>query len=468
MKKLLSALLALALIFSISGSSFSAYAATQTAKKKSSSQASRDYRENVVDSSLLFYKNGVIFWGYENSLCSALLDEDGIPYDYLSEGRLSSDVSYIALDEDHIYMATEDGLVRLSMEESAQDKSYMKVLDDHDLSHGFQMDEEDIFFLYGSSLYKLPKEGGESKVLEKDIECFQLTDAGVYCLNGEGALILVSLDGKERKTLAELDSQGQLGIFLDKAYITTGDDDDYIYVYDLGQDSWEELDLEEDISPYSPVWVTGDSLYYKADKGQLHLIDLQTGKDSQCPNSLSLPDYDEGFLLWNMIYYKLAERLFWMEPEGNLSQDIEIDKALSSGASASASGDYDIAQDISLRSSQGLARLETAYFTLYLPSGTGLEYSVHGKNSIGIYYGPAREAGYGGNLVTITAYDLDDDSYKDLPHYTVAGSDGSKRYIAMFPTDLQYSPETETGYREMLEYLLEIDQNNADSPFFCG
>ena len=81
MKKLLSALLALALIFSISGSSFSAYAATQTAKKKSSSQASRDYRENVVDSSLLFYKNGVIFWGYENSLCSALLDEDGIPYD---------------------------------------------------------------------------------------------------------------------------------------------------------------------------------------------------------------------------------------------------------------------------------------------------------------------------------------------------------------------------------------------------
>ena len=70
--------------------------------------------------------------------------------------------------------------------------------------------------------------------------------------------------------------------------------------------------------------------------------------------------------------------------------------------------------------------------------------------------------------MSIMAYDTDDDSYTVFPHYTVAGLSSTMKYIAVFPTDVQYTQGTEKGYREMLDYVLQIDVNNKNNPFSCG
>lgn len=460
MKKLFSTLLCLLLVFSLSGPE--AFAHTVQSSKKDADQKTVDYTEGVVNASELFYINGVVFWGYDKQLCSALIDDEGNLYDFVSEGSLSSEVSYVASDGKAIYMATEDGLIRLPLEEASQDRSYLSVLDEHDLSHGFQLYDDKLFFRYGSTLYSVPVSGGESSKLEKDIQNFQVTTQGIYCLNKDGDLLLLSLDGKERKTLCELDSECELGIFGSKAYITTGEDKDYIYVYDLEKNDYEKLRLKEDTSPYYPVWVDGDTLYYKSDEGEIYRYQLSTGKESLCEGNMSLPEYDEGFFLDGFVYYKLSERLFWMDIEGGQSVSLELDDVLASGS------EYNIAQDIGVFSSQGLAGIQSACFTLYLPADRDWDYEVVSDNCVNVFYVPSKEAGVGGYLVSIMAYDTDDDSYTVFPHYTVAGLSSTMKYIAVFPTDVQYTPGTEKGYREMLDYVLQIDVNNKNNPFSCG
>lgn len=472
MKRIISALVFLILTFGLCSPTAFAQSAFSSKKETALSESSdtaenapqdtADYMEGVVNSSELFYINGVVFWGYGNHLCSALIDDDGNLYDFVSEGRLSSDVSYVASDGEAIYMATDAGLICLSFEQSREDTSYLSVLDDHSLNDGFQLFDGQIFFRYGYTLYSVPCSGGESRKLEKDIRNFQVTTQGIYCLNKDGDLLLLSLDGRERRTLYELDSEGDLGIFGDKAYITTGEDDDYIFIYDLARDSCEKLELDEDISPYYAVWVEGDDLYYRSEEGDIRSKDLSTGKESLCDTSASLPDYDQGFLLDGFVYYEISDTLYWEELDGDFSRSIDSKDAL-----GSSSGSYNIGEGITVANSQGQARLESVHFTLYLPADGDWAYELFGENCVNIFYAPSQEAGVGGSLVSIMAYDLDDNSYEVFPHYTVAGVSSEKRYIAVFPTDVQYSPETEKGYREMLDYVLRIDVDNKDNPFSC-
>lgn len=476
MKKIISALLSLVLVLGLCCPELTSFAAGSSASSSGSDsgrsrEEARDYLDGVVNASELFYINGVVFWGYRRQLCSALIDGDGGLYDFVSEGSLSSNLSYVASDGDNIYMSTDDGLISMSLDKAGQERAYLSVLDDHKLSSGFQLYGKQLFFRYGSTLYSLPVSGGESTKLEKEIRCFQVTTQGIYCLNDDGDLLLISLDGNERSTLCRLDSQGDLGIFGGTAYITTGDDEDFIYCYDLAGDSLEKLELEETISGYYPVWVEGDDLYYRTDEGDIRRMSLSSGKEQLCQGSGTLPDYDEGFLLDGFIYFELSDTLHWAELDGPVSMHLDSKDALSSGSASSpakSSASYDIAENITAASSQGLSRLESDHFCLYLPADSDWEYQVMNKRWVDINYAPARKAGYGGNVVSIAAYDSGDTGYTVFPHYAIAGEGGGMVYVAIFPTDVQFSPETEEGWRQLSDYVRNIDADNKNNPFSCS
>lgn len=440
-------------------------------------EAGKDYRDGVINAARLTIKNDVAFWGFETQLCSALLDENKDLYDFISEGNLSAKIYSIALDDSHMYMATEDGLVRIALKEFYQDQSMLSVIDDHSLSNSsFQIYGDNIYFTYGRSLYRVPKEGGKSKVLEENIEEFQVTTEGIYCLNKKGDLIQVSLDGKERKTLAELGSEGDIFIFKDKAYITTGDDKDYIFVYDLAGGSYEKLHFEKDLTPYHPVWVTDDSIYYESDDYDIYRYDIKSGTEVQSPAMYDLPDYDYGYLQDGVMYYVFSDYLYWMNLDSGKSVKLGKGDALKYGASsgstekAAASGDYNIAEELGAFSSEGQARLESKYFSLFLPAGGDLGYEVINERIISIYYRPAYESGNGGLLVSIEAYDWGDNSYENLPSYTIAGVSEDKKYIAIFPTDVQFDTSQQEGYYKMFKFFQRIDSSEGKSdnnPFFC-
>ena len=228
----------------------------------------------------------------------------------------------------------------------------------------------------------------------------------------------------------------------------------------------EELELEEDICPYYPVWVWEGKLYYNSEDYKLYCIDLADGEEEQLPTDFDLPDYNEGFMLEGFGYYKLSDSIYWARLGEDFSGKLDIDRALSE--TAAASGEYDIARNIGV----GYDKTEflySDYFVLNMPDfPSDWGYEVYGKTSLEIFHYPSRDAGYGGNVVSIMAYDKDDDSYNILPHYTVAGESKDKIYIACFPTDVQFSPETEKGWRQLSEFFQQIDVNDPDNPFSCA
>ena len=77
---------------------------------------------------------------------------------------------------------------------------------------------------------------------------------------------------------------------------------------------------------------------------------------------------------------------------------------------------------------------------------------------------------FGGELVTIMAFDPSDKSYEDFPDYAVAGTgqNVNKTFIALFPSDAQFDPndsEDEAEYMELFNHVKKISEGAADSPF---
>lgn len=126
---------------------------------------------------------------------------------------------------------------------------------------------------------------------------------------------------------------------------------------------------------------------------------------------------------------------------------------------------YNIASGIRTSASQGLSCLETDHFCIYLPGDIAWEYEVVDNSTIGIYYTPSKEAGYGGHVVSIRAYDWGDNEYEDFPSWSIAGLNDEKKFVAIYPTDVQFDPDDSfqaDGYRRLLSTAEHMDCNDEE------
>ena len=141
------------------------------------------------------------------------------------------------------------------------------------------------------------------------------------------------------------------------------------------------------------------------------------------------------------------------------------------GGTASSS-DYDITKGMMLQASED-GSIEYMYFNdflLVMPNNSKWGWEQTDKNTIKFFLFSAQQEGYGGHLVTIRAYDLDDNSYEQLPSYHIAGvgKNVGKRFIAEYPTDVQWNgqdAEQDADYRDLESYLQKIGEGAVNSPF---
>lgn len=167
-------------------------------------------------------------------------------------------------------------------------------------------------------------------------------------------------------------------------------------------------------------------------------------------------------VLWSLCYAGESGELVY----GNGSTG---DSSVSSESSdkSSSENNYNIAEGLDLHASEGFAIMDTAHFELYIPNSGDWGYEVINNDAILFYYKSAKESGNGGTLVTIKAYDLNDNSYQEIPHYSVAGIGKTKKYIAIYPTDVQYDSSQQADYQKLFDYFLRMDSNNENNPFHC-
>jgi len=135
-----------------------------------------------------------------------------------------------------------------------------------------------------------------------------------------------------------------------------------------------------------------------------------------------------------------------------------------------ANGGYDIMEGSQLVENGSELLLYGNDFLLIMPNNDKWGYEQTSEDCLAIYLKAARDDGYGGNLVSIMAFDPEDTTYEDFPHYSVAGKgqNVNKTFIALFPTDVQFNPEDseqEADYHELLTHVEKIAEGMADSPF---
>ena len=139
-------------------------------------------------------------------------------------------------------------------------------------------------------------------------------------------------------------------------------------------------------------------------------------------------------------------------------------------ATTQASGVYDIKKGMETKTSSdgSIAYLYFNDFMIVMPNNDKYSFDASG-DSVTFYLWAAQQEGYGGELVTIKAYDINDDSYKNLPSYSDAGigQNVNKRFIAIFPTDAPWNTNDATqtaDYKDLSEYLHKIGAGAVNSP----
>ncbi len=129
--------------------------------------------------------------------------------------------------------------------------------------------------------------------------------------------------------------------------------------------------------------------------------------------------------------------------------------------------EYNIASNLKETVSEGTKTIETDYFTLTLSLPDTWNFEQDSSTSITFYNITGRDAGCGGKLLTLIAFEPEDDSYKGFPHYSVVGESGGKVYIADYPSDVQADMEVEEHmkqYETVYAEVNKIEAKAADSP----
>ncbi|MDO5541037.1 MAG: hypothetical protein Q4F83_13395 [Eubacteriales bacterium] len=129
-----------------------------------------------------------------------------------------------------------------------------------------------------------------------------------------------------------------------------------------------------------------------------------------------------------------------------------------------------IAAGIKVRNTSSDSILETDVFELYLPLDIKWECEIVNENTLNFFYNRAKDAGYGGKFLTLKSYDWSANDYSDFPDWKIAGLSNDKKYVAVFPTDLQYDA-TDSVQKDEYSRLLSIvkrmdtESRSGDNPF---
>lgn len=406
----------------------------------------------VLGRSVFLHPSGVAFWGADTALCSALTDDSGMLYDYVVEGTLSSDLWCVAIVDDDGFLGTSDGLFRFSLSEFEQGSAEMELLNETALYDGFSIYDGQIYYLSGNTLYAMPQSGGSTTQIASSVLDYSITNQGVYFTDENGGLYRKPFGDGQQELLTNTPAETRFMLHGSTVYYWTPSG--LVYSWTSGSDS-QELPLANAVDPSECVWPADDILIYTDTNGDVHEYSLTTGADVLRDELYTLPEKEKGFLSGNMLYYSYSTSAYWDNLVTGDSDGVSFSEFADAEPSETAApvesrdpADFDISSGLKIDISGDKQILSNDYFSVALPASPSWDVEVTDANTIVFYYPPARDAGYGGNFVTIQAFDWSDNTYADFPHWTMAGMDPYKKYIAIFPTDVRYDPSDATQQAE--------------------
>ncbi len=449
-----------------------------------------DLQQGVVKGGSVFVTdNDVVFFGYDNLLCSALFDSGNV-YDFVVEGGFTGDVYALAVYDNALYVSASDGIFRYDLDLfSGSGTASPEVLWDKNLSrfNTFQIYDGKLFFNYGTSLSYIPIEGGEAVSLTTETGDFEVTSDGIYYSKRDGGLHLLSPDLSEDKEVGQVAAA---------AYLTPGSDGFYYKeggsLKRISPDSGKVTDIETGTSLGEKAypWAAGGTIMYSDDDDNYYRIDgdgeTLVGQMTDFPQKYMGYAHKDWIVSQAADYSKLD--VISLKDDSHMSYDLE--KELGSNLSQSSggaepqggtspggkagTGNYDMTDGMeTVTSSDG--SIEYIYFNDFMMTMPNNEKwsMTTSPETVTFYLVSAQQEGYGGKLVSITAYDPDDNTYTQLPSYHEAGitANTNVRLVAEYPTDAQWNTDDAqqtADYKDLYDYLQKIGAGAVNSPLQTG
>jgi len=439
-------------------------------------------QQNVTVGKRVFVdKSGVVYFGYENFICSALF-KDGEINDFVVEGATTGRIYGIAIYDDAMYIAASDGLFSYPLAMfTGEDKNASPTTvckDGLESYNHFEIFEDKVFFTYGHSLYYVPVSGGDKQEIADEVYDFEVSDKGIYIAERDGDMKIMSPD---------LDDDKDAGSIAKEVKFTVGGPDllyrdgSKLMAYSVQKEESEEIRTENGLGEYMVAWSNGTNYLYQDAEYKTHLVTKDGEKDIEDVNNY--PDksygYQYGDYLVSTSHQYTKMQLF--DLANGTYKEYDLDKEMAQYLSRikggdsnpepqtepQTGGDYDVMKSF-MRNASSDGKEQYMYFNdflLVLPNDSDIGFEGKG-DSVDILCIPAKNEGYAGKLVTIRAYDMNDDSYKNLPNYHVAGvgQNVHKRFIAIYPTDLQFGPNSKAKYDELHDIVYKIQEGSPDSP----
>ena len=439
----------------------------------------------VKGSSVFVDQSDVVFFGYDNMLCSALF-KDGEVYDFVVEAGFTGDVYALAIYDGAIYISASDGFFRYDLDIfSNHGNADHDVLWENNLSryNSFQIYDGRIFFLYGVDLCYIPADGGAETGIASEVVDFEVTSEGIFYSSKDGELHLISPDLKDDKVCGEM-AAADLSLGRDGIYYK-----DNGALKCISPDSGKVRDISTgaELGEYTYPWINGGTIAYSDDDYNYYLL---TGKDENAAGEMmDFPQKHMGYVYKDWLvsqteYYGNLDVLSFTDGtlrsydlKSELAEDIsrgQDGSGQQGGSTGGSAGNYDLIEGMqTVTSSDG--SIEYIYFNDFMMTMPNNEkWSMEtSPRAVTFYLFSAQQEGFGGKLVSIAAYDIDDDTYKSIPNYREAGitANTNKRLVAIYPTDVQWNhddPAQEADYKDLQTYLEKIGAGAVNSPLQTG
>lgn len=459
-----------------------------TACSGGGSGSSESMQQNVTVGKRVFVHeaSGVVYYGYKNLICSALM-KDGAITEFIPEGGTTGNIFAMAVYGDELYISASDGFFKypLSMftDGSSNASATTLIESDYALSefNTFEIFEDKIFFIYGSTLCYMPTDGGSKTPLADEVTDFEVTDKGIYYTKKGGELMLMSSDLKEKESLGSISTIKGINPGGMNFYYSDGTK---IYAFSVKKEASEELGNNSQPSEYEIPWSNGESVLFCNSSYNAAL--LSGGKETELGSVDDFPLKSFGTMSGDYLIYTSGDYktmgVYDLRSSAFTTYDLEaemksyLDKlggdsnAEPQTGTAAGAEAYDIMKGF-MRNASADTTQQYMYFNdflLVMPNDGEIGFDGSG-DQVDFVYLPARDAGFGGRLMSIKAYDLNDDSYRNIPSYHIAGvgPNVNKRFVVIYPTDLQCDSNDAAQmekYKQLHEYVLKINEGSGDSP----
>ena len=484
-------------------SNSSSSASEDDAENDASEPASRPSANDGVSGSYVEIIGDALYWGRDNELWTASIDEDGLVDEMEPLTVFDEDISLIAKDGRMLFVCCDDGIWRIDTDEEQEDPERIIRADSID---DFWLTGTGIGYLSDDELFHTDYQGDEEQRLASGISHFGATNGLVYAVSESGELTEINTATGDEEAIDEVNEETELVAFGATMYLAC-EGEELRYV---SGNALEDLGLKHPLGDPSKLLILPDDVYYEGASGDDYRFD-DSGEDENLGTVIfrgkPMSRMKDGYLYYTIDGDEITvvdlENDFEYETFDVDDADSDDDDAASASSASSSSNSssrsdssttndpdeatpdrpfvgsttediYDIAESIEMHSTGGTTVLTTSHFTLPLgaTSGMGGEWTVYPNSTLTIefYCTAARDSGHNGLVFTLAAYDWNDNSYSDIPTAQVAGVSEDKKFVVWMPTDLQYDSSNSTQkrlYQEMRSFAESLDMNsNPDgNPF---